>query len=406
MFNIKWNSMSQTLISRNKDLLRLQREDFAIEECEGWLVTHRIPYVDESRNIKEGTLYIKLDLNGQGFTTKPSNHVAYWKGKWPCNQDGSHMQSLVYGNAKQEYGLCYGEKSDYMFSFMQSKETYPPDGNYPTFYEFVKDHVQYISAPAFSLDKPTARDIKDRPFYVEDRASVLRYPDTNSSRANITNMNQVFCDKKVAIIGLGGTGSYILDKLAKMPLKEIHLIDGDSFELNNVFRAPGTPSDDDLTERISKVSYFSRKYGRMHKAIIPHDCMLNSTNLGILDGMDFVFMSIDAVKPKNMIARYLISKEIPFIDSGLGIITNKDGSLGGSVRITTATPDKNDHLKDIFGDGSVDDDLYHSNIQITVLNSLAADLSVIKWLKMMGYLSSSNEFTSVFDIEFNKIFNE
>lgn len=73
--------MSQTLISLNEDLLRLQKEDFAIEECEGWLVTHRIPYVDESRNIHEGTLYIKLDLTGQGFTTKPSNHVAYWKGR-------------------------------------------------------------------------------------------------------------------------------------------------------------------------------------------------------------------------------------------------------------------------------------------------------------------------------------
>lgn len=39
--------MSQTLISLNKDLLRLQEEDFSIEECDGWLITHRIPYVDE-----------------------------------------------------------------------------------------------------------------------------------------------------------------------------------------------------------------------------------------------------------------------------------------------------------------------------------------------------------------------
>jgi hypothetical protein len=34
---------------------------------------------------------------------------------------------------------------------------------------------------------------------------------------------------KIAIIGLGGTGSYVLDLAAKTPVKEIHLFDGDKF---------------------------------------------------------------------------------------------------------------------------------------------------------------------------------
>ena len=32
---------------------------------------------------------------------------------------------------------------------------------------------------------------------------------------------------KVAVIGLGGTGSYLLDALAKCPVAEIHLYDDD-----------------------------------------------------------------------------------------------------------------------------------------------------------------------------------
>lgn len=394
--------MSQTLISLNKDLLRLQEEDFSIEECDGWLITHRIPYVDEHRCIGEGTLFIKLDLAIDGHTTKPSNHVAYWIGNWPCNQDGSHLPALVNRGQRQEIGLCKGETSDYMFSFMQSRETYPPDGNYPSFYEFVKDHVDYISAPAYSLDKEAARNVKDRPFYMVEEGSVLRYPDTNSSRANISNLNKVFCDKKIAIIGLGGTGSYILDKVAKMPLKEIHLIDGDSFDLNNAYRAPGGLSTNDFKERTSKVDYFTQKYGTMHKAIIPHDCMLKPDNLNILDGMDFAFIAIDSVKSKNIIANYLISKKIPFVDSGLGVIRCKDERLGGIIQVTTATPEKYDHLKDIFGKEGVNDDLYHTNIQIAVLNSLAADLSVIQWLKMLGYLDMSEMlYNFIYDIGYN-----
>jgi hypothetical protein len=106
-----------------------------------------------------------------------------------------------------------------------------------------------------------------------------------------------------------------------------------------------------------------------------------------------------------MIADYLISKGIPFVDSGLGIIKQEDGKLSGNVRITTATKDKYNHLKDIFGNGSIDDDLYSSNIQIAVLNSLAADFSVVRWLKMIGYLGmSGTEYNAQYDISINKIF--
>ena len=51
--------------------------------------------------------------------------------------------------------------------------------------------------------------------------------------------------EKLAIIGLGGTGSYILDLVAKTPVKEIHLFDDDVLLNHNAFRAPGAPS---LTE--------------------------------------------------------------------------------------------------------------------------------------------------------------
>ena len=44
--------------------------------------------------------------------------------------------------------------------------------------------------------------------------------------------------KNVAIVGLGGTGSYVLDLVAKTPVRQIHLDDGDMFLQHNAFGSP------------------------------------------------------------------------------------------------------------------------------------------------------------------------
>ena len=62
--------------------------------------------------------------------------------------------------------------------------------------------------------------------------------------------------KKIIILGLGGTGSYILDLVAKTPVKEIHLYDGDTFYQHNAFRSPGAPSSDELRARQTEGDLF------------------------------------------------------------------------------------------------------------------------------------------------------
>ena len=57
-------------------------------------------------------------------------------------------------------------------------------------------------------------------------------------RAGISDLNAMLRGQKIAIVGLGGTGSYILDLIAKTEVSEIHLIDADEFVNHNAFRAP------------------------------------------------------------------------------------------------------------------------------------------------------------------------
>jgi len=60
---------------------------------------------------------------------------------------------------------------------------------------------------------------------------------------------------QVAIVGVGGTGSYILDFLAKTRVREIHLFDGDYFFSHNAFRTPGAATIAELRARPLKVDH-------------------------------------------------------------------------------------------------------------------------------------------------------
>ena len=71
------------------------------------------------------------------------------------------------------------------------------------------------------------------------QGSPLRFPDTMSARYHMNDVSSLLRGKKVAIIGLGGTGSYILDFVARTHLEQIALFDDDKVHVHTIFRIPG-----------------------------------------------------------------------------------------------------------------------------------------------------------------------
>jgi hypothetical protein len=219
-------------------------------------------------------------------------------------------------------------------------------------------------------------------------------------------MNELFSQLKIAIVGVGGTGSYLLDFIAKTPVSEIHLFDKDAFNSHNAFRAPGAASVDELKGQPSKIEYLAQKYSKMHSRIICHDEYITRENIEVLKTMDYTFLSIDSVDVRNEISKFMIDSGLSFIDSGLGI--NLSGNkLSGLVRITSGFPRHYSHLKEAFRGVDIKDDIYESNIQIAELNAFAAIQAIIKWKKMVGfYKDSFNEINSVYSIDDNDIYND
>jgi tRNA A37 threonylcarbamoyladenosine dehydratase len=215
---------------------------------------------------------------------------------------------------------------------------------------------------------------------------IFMYPDTNSSRAKIEYLNRKFKEQQIAIIGLGGTGSYIIDQVAKTPVKLIHIYDGDVFQLHNAFRAPGAivGAKLEVPEGLKKVNYYYETYSRMHRGIKPFDKYITKENLHELEGFDFVFISVDKNEARHMITQGLLEMGVPFIDVGLGVNMLND-NLIGTLRVTTGTKTKQEHLGNRIGFHEFDENDYDTNIQIADLNCLSAVLAVIKWKKMSGF---------------------
>jgi tRNA A37 threonylcarbamoyladenosine dehydratase len=367
--------MSRRLIARSVDLGRLVKDGYSVE-ITSHLLVHNVPYVTANREIKYATLAAALDVAGDR-TAPPGTHVAMWTGEYPCNRDGASIEALRHGESAEKIGPNLQAR----FSF-----TNKPASGFPDFYEKMTSYIRVISHPARSLDPSVTA--QPHVAAIEQEESVFRYLDTTSSRAGIVKVTDKLRGLKIGIIGLGGTGSYVLDLVAKSPVAEIHLFDDDVLLNHNAFRAPGAASLEELNATPTKVAHFAKLYSNMHMHVIPHPTRVEANSLSMLDGLDFVFVCIDSGAARALIAKHLEQKGKAFVDVGLGVeLVEETAQMIGTVRVTTSTPKLRDHVHNRgrmpFAD-SPEGDVYSKNIQIAELNSLNAVMAVIKWKKLFG----------------------
>jgi hypothetical protein len=322
--------------------------------------------------------------------------VLFRSGQIPCDQNGTPLPNMVNpGQTSLEPGLT----AECSFSCK-------PSTPYPDYHTKMTTYVAMVSGPAEAIHQ-TATARTHRIVEDEDPESPFAYPDTASSRAGIAVLTDRLRGQRIAIVGLGGTGSYILDLVAKTPVAEIHLFDGDDFLSHNAFRAPGAASLEELNTRPKKVARLHALYSAIKRGIEPHPYGITAANVEELRGLDFVFLSMEGGSVKRCIVDRLTEWDIPFIDVGLGI-KNSGEALTGVLRVTTSTAIQRDHVQNrIDFSDPMPDDIYDENIQIADLNALNAALAVIKWKKLMGvYTDLENEHFAAYTLDGNHLVNE
>lgn len=377
--------MSTQLIDHNPDLKKLKDEGFAISILNNNIVIEGIPYVNTKKKVAFASIFCPFNLSGNTITQQ--DHTVWFTGDLPCNQNGDKLPFVLNNNKNSLTEEIIGHHQ------LSSR----PDNGYPDFYEKMERYIKLLGAPARSLD-PSVRP-KHFDFASYEQDSVFNYPDTNTARAGITEINNKLKNQKIAIIGLGGTGAFILDYVSKTPVAEIALFDGDQLKNHNAYRMPGAVPLEELLKGQSKVSYLKSKYEKLRSGIHCCEEYIDENNIESLSSYDFVFVAIDNSKDKGIIIDYLIECKIPFVDVGMGITKLETGdSLRGQIRKTMITPENRTYLDKIPVIKQEDEDnLYTQNIQITELNALNAVLAVIEWKKYSGFYNQV-------DITFNSVF--
>lgn len=368
--------MSHAAFNLSSDLRRLRDEGYFVQIRNGLLIMRDVPYVDTARCVQRGVLISTLNLAGD-VAQRPDPHTIYFDGDYPCSAEGRPIEPLRHST--QNFDLGGKIVAKHQFS---SK---PADTQcYDDYYQKMTTYAATIAGPAAALQP----GISPKTFRVpdEEETSVFNYTETASDRAGIGALTQKLVGQKIAIIGLGGTGSYVLDFVSKTPVQEIHIIDADEFLQHNAFRAPGAPSIDELRDVPTKVDYLKGIYSKMHRGIVAHPVAIGASNLRLLDGLNFAFICIDSGEAKRLVVGHLESIGASFVDVGMGLEL-VDGSLGGIIRVTASTPAKRDHAHNgrISFAGGGGDDVYASNIQVADLNALNAVMAVIKWKKLSGF---------------------
>jgi hypothetical protein len=392
--------MSQRPIARSADLRQLREDGYTISLVGGNLTVRDIPYVDSSASVHEdGVLVMPLTLSGD-HSQPPPDHTAFFVGQVPCDASGRPLNKIINNTNSKDLGggliaCCY-------FSAKPQTTT----KNYADFYHKVTTYVALIAGPAQSV-KPGVTAMRHRPIAAEADDGPFNYIDTASSRAGIAAINDRLRDDRIGIVGLGGSGEYILDLVAKTSVAEIHTFDGDRFLTHNAFRGPGAPTLEELDAAPYKVDHFAAIYSKMHRGIVPHSYFIDETNTHELRGIGFSFIAIDDGEAKKLIVEALEMFGLPFIDVGMGV-EEVNGMLTGILRTTTSTSDRRTHFTErvSFG-GSREADDYRSNIQIAELNALNAALAVIRWKKHRGiYADLEGEHHSCYSIDGNYIVND
>jgi hypothetical protein len=387
--------MSRRPIALSPDLTRLQNEGYDLDVQHGYLLVRDVPFVTAARVVMRGILISKLELSGDR-TNKPTDHVCYWTGEHPCHSDGRKIAAFENSSAPQD--LAQGLRADFTFS---------AKADYRDYFHKVTTYIGRIEAEAAVID-PTATA---RTFpAIADVAcqSPFKYIDTASSRAGIATANGKLAGQRIGIVGLGGSGAYILDLVAKTEAAEVHIFDGDVFSQHNAFRSPGAATLAQLTAKPKKVAYLAEIYSAMKNGITPHDVFLDAGNVALLDGLTFVFLCLDKGPAKRAVVERLVANGTPFVDVGMGVLLD-DGQLQGIVRITASTPETRanaePHISYSDDDGQANE--YATNIQIAELNALNATLAVIRWKKLFGvYRDSRQPWYSGFGIATGEIVHE
>ncbi len=369
--------MQENLTVLSPDIRQLVEDGYAVTIEGQYLIVDNIPYVPSAGVIARGAI-ISAYKEVEGVGKVDGDHAVWFTGSIPCFADGRSLCEAMVADTNQQ--MIAGRQ---VLCRLSNKPN-PIGDMLDNFYNKMMHYIRKLTSYARAIDNSVSASGQGS-FYYRQKPSVFFYPNAAIARSGLDAYEKKLEVGKVAIVGTGGTGAFILDAVAKTPASEIHLFDDDIIESHNAFRIPGALTIEQAHSGSHKTEFLSQLYGSMRVGIFGHPIRIDSDNVRLLNDCNFVFIAIDDGPSRGLIARHLAAKGIPFIDVGIGVDKVVETvQLHGRARVTLVTAETT-HVVDSLPIADDREEAVYNNIQLAELNAINAMLAVIRYKQYLGF---------------------
>lgn len=378
-------------IAPNADVQALIDDGYSVVIVDDkYLIVENIPYCPAEGQVAYGDIISPFSVVN-GISQLNNDHTVWFTGTVPHTAQGRSLQDALVADtnkaviAERNVRCRLSNKPDRAEDLAQLLQS---------FHVKMRHYVNKLSRHVRDIDESVRADYLGR-LQINAKPSVFYYPNTAIARSGLDAYEDKLRQRKVAIVGVGGTGSYILDALAKMPIAEIRLYDGDKIEPHNAYRMPGALKHSEAFNGISKAEHLAKHYGQMRTGIVGRAVKVDEQNIQELGDCSFVFIAVDHGPSRGLIANYLVARGVPFIDVGIGVDKVPDKvQLHARARVTLVTSQTADLVATLPTADDTEEGVYN-NIQLVELNALNAVLAVIRYKQFLQFYTDEAEAESI-----------
>ncbi len=343
-----------------------------------------IPLLDHAGNAEVGYLVESLNLDANRVVQPEVNgaHQMHLVGIRPHEINGS---PLPLSGSEGDYPLTNRLRASFHMSIKLKDVNTGQNREYADLFEKFSTYYAKISAPGFHK-KPKWRDGMVVPSSIRDTSNPFVFPDTAAHKDGVLDLRERLLIQRVLVVGAGGTGSFLIDLLARTPIGSMTIVDFDRFWVHNLYRAPGPYHAEDIGRLKSELAF--ERARATHKYVSFLNGKLEDFPDDWLRAMTFVFLCVDKVDVRRNAVQKLSSMSVPFIDCGLGMDRGANG-LQGMCAVTLSRPESRDRVLDDLARAELVDveGDYRTFVQTSDLNAFNAALAIIQFKKFVSYYS-------------------
>ena len=384
--------MSSSLISLSDDLSTLVELGYCLQILGCYLLVDNIPYIKGDGNVARASIVSHLDIVEER-THAPNDHTVWWTGEMPHYEDGCSMENDLVCN-KWDGRHEIGEGISVSMQWSRKPKEQGGARSYIDYREKVVTYVDFVAVPA-DAKFPGVLDaaLAGADPVVVAANTRLKYPNTGAYRYGIKGIEERIEDEVVAVVGIGGSGSYIVDILMKTDVKEIHMYDDDVLKQHNAFRLAGAARTEEIHGTIPKVIWHKERYAPVR------ECGVHAYQQQLVPGQSTcqvshyttVFIAVDDLNHRRAIQRECELAGVLHIAVGIAVDIEGEHNdqLDGMVKVESQFRERKRETRTEEEPIDAENENYvYGNIQTAELNMLSAALAIVEWKTKKGIYRS------------------